>query len=117
MTSQTVTVAIAQDTIFEGSETLNVTLSAPVNASLADSLGLGTITDDDAAPTISSVSSPTVTEGGDLVYAVTLSNASSTPTSFAYSLGGGTATAADHGTPVFSNGVTLAAGVLTVPAG
>jgi VCBS repeat-containing protein len=115
--SQTVTVAIAEDTLFEGSETLNVTLSGATNATIADSTGVGTITDNDAAPTIASVSSPTVTEGSDLVYAVSLSNASSSATTFAYTLGGGTAAAADYGTPSFSNGVTLSAGVLTVPAG
>jgi VCBS repeat-containing protein len=117
VTSQTITVNIAEDTIFEGSENLNVTLSAPTNATIADNVGVGTITDNDSAPTISSVSSPTVVEGTDLTYAVTLSNASSTATTFAYTLGGGSAAAADYGTPTFSNGVTLAAGILTVPAG
>jgi hypothetical protein len=117
VTSQTITVGITNDTVFESAETFNVNLTSPTNATIADNLGIGTITDNDSAPTISSVSSPTVAEGTDLVYAVTLSNASSTATTFAYTLGGGTAAAADVGTPTFSNGVTLSAGILTVPAG
>jgi hypothetical protein len=75
------------------------------------------ITDNDAAPTITAVSSPTATEGANLIYAVSLSNASTVATTYAFTLGGGTADAADYGTPSFSNGVTLAGGVLTVPAG
>ena len=117
VTSQTVTVSITNDTVFETSETFNVNLVSPTNATLADGLGVGTIVDNDPAPTIASVSSPTVSEGSSLVYTVALSNASSVATSFSYALGGGTATVADFGTPSFSNGVTLAGGILTVPAG
>ena len=118
-TTQTITVPITNDTLFEGlpGETLNVTLSGATNATIADTLGVGTITDNDSAPTITAVSSPTVTEGASLVYTVNLSNASTTATTFAYSLGGGTAGTTDYGTVSFSNGVTLAGGVLTVPAG
>ncbi len=117
VTSQSVTVSITNDTVFEPSEAFNVSLVSPTNATIADSLGVGTIVDNDLAPTIASVSSPTVSEGSSLVYTVALSNASSVATSFSYALGGGTATAADFGTPSFSNGVTLAGGILTVPAG
>src|SRR6185312_1760378 len=59
-------------------------------------------------------------EGTSLVHTVTLSNASSSATTYAYTLGGGTATGGgtDYTTPpTFSNGVTLAAGILTVQAG
>ena len=115
--TQTVTVNIANDTVFEGTENFNVNLTAPTNATILDNLGVGTITDNDTAPTIASVSSPTSAEGTDLVYTVTLSNASSTATTFAYTLGGGSAATADYGSPTFSNGVTLAGGILTVPAG
>ena len=71
-------------------------------------------------PTIASVTADTRLEGTSLVHTVTLSNASSSATTFAYSLGGGTATGGgtDYTTPpTFSNGVTLAGGILTVPAG
>ena len=48
---------------------------------------------------------------------VALTNASSSAITFPFSLGGGTAAAGDFGTPSFSNGVTFAAGVITIPAG
>ena len=108
-TTQTITVAITNDLVFEGSETFNINLTAPVNATIADAQGLGTIVDNDSAPTISTITSPTVVEGTDLVYAVTLSNPSATPTSFPFTLGGGSAAPTDYGTPTFSNGVTLVA--------
>ena len=47
-TSRTVTVTVLGDTVFEGNETFFVNLSNPVNATLADSQGQGTIVDDDA---------------------------------------------------------------------
>ncbi|MCF8150978.1 MAG: retention module-containing protein, partial [Burkholderiaceae bacterium] len=51
-TTKTVTVAITNDTVFEGAvgETFNLNLVSPTNATIADNLGLGTITDNDSAP-------------------------------------------------------------------
>jgi hypothetical protein len=117
--TQTITVPITNDTIFEGNETFNVVLSTPSNATIATGTGVGTIVDNDLAPTISTVSAASVTEGGNLVHTVNLSNASSTATTFAYSLSGTTATAGTdfNTTATFSNGVTLSGGTLTVPAG
>ncbi|MES1265416.1 MAG: Calx-beta domain-containing protein, partial [Variovorax sp.] len=112
VTSFTVTVPTILDTIDEGaSETYNLSVGGVV--------AVGTITDDDAAPTIQSVTAATQNEGSNLVHTVTLSNASSVATTYAYTLGGGSATSGTdyNATPTFSNGVTLAAGVLTVPAG
>ncbi|MCX9158578.1 Ig-like domain-containing protein, partial [Niveibacterium sp. 24ML] len=51
-TTQTITVPIANDTLEELSETLNVTLSGADNATIADGSGLGTINDNDARPTL-----------------------------------------------------------------
>src|SRR5690606_32670401 len=85
-TTQTITVPITNDNIFEASENFNVVLSGATNAVISDATGVGSITDNDAAPTISTVSGASVTEGGDLVHTVTLSNESSTPTTFAFSL-------------------------------
>ena len=45
--SQPVTVPILGDTTFRSAETFNVTLNAPVNATLADAVGAGTYTNDD----------------------------------------------------------------------
>ena len=78
--------------------------------------GVGTINDDDAAPTIGSVTSPTVAENS-LVYTVNMTTHQVLQRPSSYTLGGGTAAAGDYGTLTFSNGVTLSAGVLTVPAG
>ncbi len=117
VTSQTITVPIINDTLFEGNETFNVNLLNPTNATIADNLGVGTIVDNDTAPTVSSITSPTVAEGGDLVYTVNLTNGSSTVTTFPYTLGSGTAATTDYGTPSFSNGVTLSGSTLSIPAG
>jgi hypothetical protein len=46
-TSATVAVAVLSDKVFEADETLDVTLSAAVNATLGDSAGVGTIVNDD----------------------------------------------------------------------
>jgi F0F1-type ATP synthase epsilon subunit len=118
-TTQTVTVAITNDTTAETSETFNVNLSSPTNATLLNSLGVGTITDDDA-PTVTSVTSDTQTEGTSLVHTVILSAITGTPTAYAYSLTGNTATEGSDFTtpPTFSNSVTLGGdGKLTVPTG
>src|SRR5205807_9630809 len=90
VTTQTITVPILNDTIFEGSEAFNVNLSGAVNATIADNLGIGTIKDDGTGaggtdndtPSLS-VSNVTVTEGANAnaVFAVSLSNVSTTPVS------------------------------------
>ena len=46
----------------EANETFFVNLSSPVNATIADGQGVGTITNDDPPPTIS-IDDVTVTEG------------------------------------------------------
>jgi hypothetical protein len=66
------------------------------------------------------VTSDTEIEGTDLVHTVTLSGVADHETSFAYTLGGGTATGGGvdyNSTTTFSNGVTLVGGNLIVPAG
>ena len=89
VTSFTVTVPTTADTIDEANETYTLTVGA--------ASGTGTINDDDAAPTIQSVTAATQVEGTSLVHTVTLTNASSSSTSFAYTLGGGSATGGWHG--------------------
>ena len=49
-TTKTVTVLVNGDTTFEQNETFFVNLSSPTNATILDSQGQGTITNDDAAP-------------------------------------------------------------------
>ena len=119
-TTQTITINITEDAIDEPNETFFVNLETPTNATILDGLGVGTIIDNDAAPTISSVTAASSIEGASLVHTVALSNASSVATTFAFTLGGGTATSGiDYNAPTFSNGVTYSAitGLVTVPAG
>ena len=61
-TTQSVSVTVNGDMLDEVDETYFVNLSSPVNATIADGQGLGTITDDDAPPAIS-IDDVTVTEG------------------------------------------------------
>ena len=67
-TSQTITVAVTGDTTDEPDEPVVVTLSSPTNATLPDggASGTGTITDDDAAPTVTvGAAAGTHAEAGD----------------------------------------------------
>lgn len=75
------------------------------------------------APTVTSVSSTGATEGASIVHTVVLSGAPSNPALFSLALtavtatGGGTDYTSALTNASFSNGVTIASGVLTVPAG
>jgi VCBS repeat-containing protein len=111
VTSFTVSVETDSDTVDESDETIDITVGG-VTAT-------GTIEDNDAAPTIVSISDENQAEGVTLVHDVTLSNASSVDTTFAFSLVGDTATEGDDfiNPPSFSNGVILSGGNITVPAG
>ena len=109
VTSQTITVPILDDTIFEQSESFTVTLSAPVNATISDATGIGTIRDDGTGaggadndtPTLSVTDVP-VTEGTNThaVFAVSLSNISTVNVSVALALANGSALGGgvDYGT-------------------
>ena len=57
-----VTVPVNGDTLDEANETFFVNLRSPINATIADGQGVGTITDDDPLPTLS-IDDVTVTEG------------------------------------------------------
>ncbi|HEX5702908.1 MAG TPA: Calx-beta domain-containing protein [Pyrinomonadaceae bacterium] len=46
-TSQTVTILVCRDSVFEANETFLVTLSGPVDATISDGQAVGTITNDD----------------------------------------------------------------------
>jgi hypothetical protein len=51
-TSRTVSVAVRGDTLDEANESFNLNLSGSTNATVADGRGVGTIRDDDAAPSL-----------------------------------------------------------------
>ncbi len=59
----TINVTINGDTLVEGNETLFVNLSAPTNATIADAQGMGTITNDDVAVSITTLTLPNPSTG------------------------------------------------------
>ena len=64
-----VDVSLHDDDLYEGDETFTVTISNPVNASIADATAIGTITDDETQPTLE-VYETSATEGDDIVFLV-----------------------------------------------
>jgi hypothetical protein len=111
-TSGTISVTINGDTAYEPNETFVVNLSSPVSAILSDAQGVGTITNDDALPTVS-VADASVTEGNSgsalLTFVVSRSSASATSASVNYATANGTAAAGSD--------YVAASGVVTIPSG
>jgi hypothetical protein len=101
-----ISVPVLGDTLDEVDETYSVNLSDAVNATIADGTGLGTIVDNDPAPSLS-INNVTVTEGDttsvNAVFTVTLSAASGKTVTVNYGTTPGTATANVDYTP--SSGV------------
>ncbi len=95
-TTKTVTVDVHGDVLDEFDETYTLALSNQTNATIADNLGLGTITDDDALPTLS-IDDVTVAEGNSGTVAATFTVGLSAPSGRAvsadYATANGTATA------------------------
>ena len=134
-TTKTLTVPVIDDTVFEGAETFTLELSNPVNTSVSKPVTTVTIVDDgsgsvppeviptDDTPRVSSVSSPSTVEGGNLDFQVVLSNVSTTPQVVSVVPGSGTATlGTDTSAPLvsFDGGVTftpITGTTVTVPAG
>ncbi|HET7665028.1 MAG TPA: Calx-beta domain-containing protein, partial [Mycobacterium sp.] len=109
-----IAVTIVGDTLDEANEQFTVRLSSAVGATIANGVGVGTITDNDAAPTVSTVGSLTVPEGGvgDTTFAsveVTLSAVSGRAISVDYATVAGTATAGTD--------YTTTSGTLDFPVG
>ncbi|MFA5911139.1 MAG: Calx-beta domain-containing protein [Vicinamibacterales bacterium] len=111
-----ITVSVIGDTLNEANESFVVNLSAPVNATLADVQGGGTITDDDPAPTIT-IADLSISEGNSgtklASFTLTLSAASGQAVTVAYATANGTASAgsdyvAATGTATFAAGATTA---------
>jgi hypothetical protein len=72
-TTQTITVPVNGDVFDETDETFLVNLSNVTNATISDNQGLGTIADDDPAPTIS-IDNVSADEGaGTLTFTLSLS--------------------------------------------
>lgn len=129
LTSQTIpagsstysfTVQVNGDSLFEAGENFVVNLSNVVGATVVDGQGQGTITNDDAAPTIT-INAPSVSEGNPptstpLNFVVSLNTASGLPVNFNYATNGavGTATAGTDYTAVPSTAGSIAAGQLSI---
>ena len=111
-TSATFTVPVVGDAIDEPNETFTVTLSNPINATLGAASATGTITDDDAAPTVS-IAPASLAEGNSgttpMTFTVSMPVASSSPVSVNYATANGTASAPGD--------YTAKTGSVTIPAG
>lgn len=97
--TQNVTVLVNGDVKVELNETVDMTLSAPVNGSILDGSGTGTITNDDAA--IITITNPTVTEGDvstttTMTFTINMSNPSDANVSLNYTTMDGSATVANN---------------------
>jgi hypothetical protein len=113
-TNKTITVQVAGDVIDENNETFYLNLSNPSNATISDNQGVGTITDDDDAPSLS-INDVTVTEGNsgtsNAEFTVSLSSASGKSVTVEYVTANNTATmgsdfTSTSGTLTFSPGET-----------
>ena len=109
--AETFTVRITADTTDEADETFTVTLSDASNASISDSTGVVTITDDDAAPSLSigDVSVAENVAGGKAKFTVALSESSGRQVTVEYDTSNGTATSGSD--------YTSASGTLTFTVG
>ncbi|MCP9934861.1 cadherin-like domain-containing protein [Cyanobium sp. Candia 9D4] len=114
---RTVAVTINGDTAIESDEFFVLNLSAPTNGvTLADSQGVGTITNDDAAPlpvVTLAVSPGSVTENGtsNLVYTFTRTGSTTNPLTVNYSVAGTATNGTDYG--LIPASITFAAGSAT----
>ena len=113
-TSVEVDVPITDDTTYEADEGFTLDLSSPYNASIVDTQGAGTITNDDALPS-ASIADVSVAEGASGTtpanFTVSLSNPSAFSATVHWTTADGTATAgsdytAGSGTLTFDPGVT-----------
>ena len=119
--SLTVNVPVIDDDVFEGDETLNLTLSSPSTGLLfADGastiVGIGTITDNEAQPTltISDVSVPELDAGTSLMtFTVELSGKAQSDVTVKYITSGGTATPVTDYIAVPETTLTILAGQLS----
>ena len=112
-TSQTFNVSVTGDTTVEPHETVVVTLSNGVNATISMATGTGTIVNDDGV--IVSINSPSVTEGDsgstNLTFTATLNKASTQQVEVDWGSGtGGTATSGTDYTAITGGTLTFAVG-------
>lgn len=95
--TKTIDVTINGDTTFEANETFFVNLSSPSGATLSDSQGTGTITNDDANPVGVRINDVSITEGNrntkSMQFTITLTSPLSTAVTVNYATANGSAIA------------------------
>ncbi len=115
-TTRTISVPVLGDTLDEDNETFFVNLSGAVNATIATAQGLGTITDNDATPSLK-INDVKLTEGNSgtkpFTFTVTLSAASGRTVTVNYATANDSATAGTTGAADY----IAASGTLTFNAG
>jgi hypothetical protein len=114
--AKTQAVTIVGDTTIEADETFGIALLGPVNATLADGSGLGTITNDDKP--LLTIADASITEGASgtklLAFTVTLSQTAPYPVVLDLATtGSGTATAGVDYVARSLTGLQIAAGTLS----
>ena len=110
-TSGIIQVPIRGDTSVEADETFFLNLSSPVNASIADAQGQGTILNDDTTISVSNVTLPEGNSGTRAFsFIVSLSAASAYPITVNYLTANGTATAGSDYTAIATTPLVFAAG-------
>jgi len=123
VTSQAISVPILDDTLDEGDETFDITLTGSTGATIADGTATGTIIDNDPQPSIT-IGNVSVSDFGstpNAIFTVSLSAPSSNPITVDYQTSNGTATAgADYQAqsgkltiPVGATGATIAIPIIT----
>jgi len=124
-TIKTIDVVVTADTQVETDETFVVRLTSASGATIANSQGAGTILNDDQPPPLPTLSivGTSITEGNsglvNVVFTITLSQASGSAVTVRYSTADGTATSgadynATSGTLTFAAGVTTRAVTVAV---
>ncbi|MGK0187302.1 MAG: putative repeat protein (TIGR03806 family) [Verrucomicrobiales bacterium] len=103
-----IVVALLDDRIFEGDETLRVELYSPKLTSLGDSKATGTILDDESQPMLAIDSNIVSESSGAVQFIVSLSNSSIEPITVNFATIPGTADLRDY---------VPSSGTLTIPAG
>jgi hypothetical protein len=115
-TTKTFTVSVLGDTLDEANETYNVNLTSPTNSTTSDSQGVGTITDDDASPTMT-INDVSVTEGNSgstsATFTVTLSTVSGQTVTVSAQTANNTATSIADYTATGPTTLSISAGSLT----
>ena len=119
-TSKSISVTINTDNIDEDDEEFELILSNPTGGAKIGGTGIavGTIEDDDDAPTLS-INSANIVEGHEgekiITFIASLSHASSREVTFGYTTTGKTATAGEDFIPVFNEKATIPVGSTSLP--